>query len=296
LKAIGFVDYENIWEGLHEYGYRLTPEEFIQLLEDYAAHIKADLRAIYLYANFDKEEFWRTQTAFEKESIFTRHVYGKNNYVNTAVRQNAADTEMMLEIQEVLLTKPAAADIFLLFSGDGDFLPIIRRIRAWGKDIRIIGIERKINHLLHPYCESFDVFCTLLKKNSSKYLPSQDLDKGVELIAEMQMKLPYVASTRARMTLSKKLGRTTAEIKDFIQYLLAEDYLLEKEVYDSNLVIKKTKIYLLNLENNSILAILGDLAEQLKIRYSRLDYFMRNDQEQLINNVKDLLLKERDEE
>lgn len=271
MKAIAFVDYENIWEGLHEYGYRLTPQEFIQLLEDYANYIEVDLTAIYLYANFDKEEFWRTQTAFEKESIFTRHVYGKNNYVNTEVRLNAADTEMMLEIQEILLTKPGAADVILLFSGDGDFLPIIRRIRAWGKDVRIIGVKNKIHQLLHPYCESFDVFCTLLKKGSSNYLPTDDLIKGIKLIAEMQIKLPYVASTRARMTLSKKLERTTSEIKEYIQYLLTENYLLEKEAYDSNLIIKKTKIYLLNLDNPVISNMLGDWIEQLRIRYSRLD-------------------------
>lgn len=279
MKAIGFVDYENIWAGLHEYGYRLTPEQFIQLLEDYANYIEVDLTAIYLYANFDKEEFWRTQTAFEKESIFTRHVYGKNNYVNTEVRLNAADTEMMLEIQEILLTKPSAADMILLFSGDGDFLPIIRRVRASGKDIRIIGVKNKIHHLLHPYCESFDVFCTLLKKGSTNYSPADDFIEGIKLIADMQIKLPYVASTRARMALSKKLDRTTSEIKEYIQYLLAENYLLEKETYDSNLVIKRTKIYLLNLDNPEVLNMLGDWVEQLRIRYSRLDYITKVENE-----------------
>lgn len=279
MKVIGFVDYENIWQGLHEYGYRLTPEEFIQLLENYADLIEVDLSAIYLYANFDKEEFWRTQTAFEKESIFTRHVYGKNNYANTDVRQNAADTEMMLEIQEILLTKPGAVDVILLFSGDGDFMPIIRKIRAWGKDIRIIGVKNKVHHLLHPYCESFDVFCTLLKKKSPLYNPSEDLVKGINFIVEMQMKLPYVASTRARMALSKEMERTTSEIKEYIKYLLDENYLREEEVYDSNLVIKKTKIYLLNLSNPAILDILGDRVEQLRIRHSRLDYLNKEEEE-----------------
>jgi len=176
-------------------------------------------------------------------------------------------------------TKPSAADVILLFSGDGDFLPIIRRVRAWGKDVRIIGVKNKIHQLLHPYCESFDVFCTLLKRRSSDYSPSDDLVRGIQLIAEMQIKLPYVASTRARLALSKKLERTTSEIKGYIQYLLSENYLLEKEAYDSNLVIKKTKIYLLNLANPTIQNIVVDWIEQLKIRYSRLDYIMRGEEE-----------------
>lgn len=270
MKAIGFVDYENIWEGLHEYGYRLMPEEFIQLLEDYAEYIGVDLRAVYLYANFDKEEFWRTQTAFEKKNIFTRHVYGKNNYEKTDIRLNAADTELMLEVQEILVTRPRAADIFLIFTSDGDFLPIIRRIRAWGKEVRIIGVKNKTNHLLLPYCESFDVFCSLLNQDFPKYLPTDDLIKGLELIIEMQMRLPYVASTRARSYLSEKLERKTSEVKEFVQYLVSENYLIEKEFHDPNLKIKKTKIYLLNLAKQEVVAILGDLAEQIAIRYARL--------------------------
>ena len=183
MKAIAFIDYENIWEGLHEKGLEISPEEFILLLENYAKKINVDLRAVYLYANFDKEEFWRTQTAFEKNNIFTRHVYGKNNYVNTDLRQNAADMELMLEIQEILLTRAAAVDLFLLFTGDGDFLPIIRRVRAWGKEIKIIGVKNKTNRLLSPYCESFDVFLELLPSSAAKYSPETDYVQGIKHLA-----------------------------------------------------------------------------------------------------------------
>jgi uncharacterized LabA/DUF88 family protein len=270
MKAIGFVDYENIWEGLHDSGCRLSPEEFIELLEDYAETIEVDLSAVYLYANFDKEEFWRTQTAFEKKNIFTRHVYGKNNYVNTDLRQNAADTELMLEVQEILLTRKEAADIYLLFTGDGDFLPLIRRIKAWGKEVRVIGVKNKIHHLLHPYCETFNVFGDLLKRDAPKYKPEDDLAQGLELIAKLQLKLPYVASTKVRSTISRELGRTMSEVKEFIQYLLAENYLLEREYHDPNLIIKKTKIYILNLANPDLTPILADYMDQLAFRIARL--------------------------
>lgn len=270
MKAIVFVDYENIWEGLFEYGYRLMPEEFIQLLEDYAETMEIDLSAVYLYANFDKEEFWRTQTAFEKNNVFTRHVYSKNNYVNTDLRQNAADTELMLEVQEILLTRPAAGELYVLFTGDGDFLPLIRRIRAWGKELRVIGVKNKVHHLLEPYCESLDVFGGLLNKDSQKYLPAEDCKQGIELIAELQMKLPYVASTKVRTYLSKHLGRSMSEVKELIKYLLAESYLKEEEFPDPNLIIKKTKIYLINLTNPVIRDTLEEKIELLSKRYSKI--------------------------
>lgn len=271
MKAIGFVDYENIWGGLHESGYKLAPEEFIQLLEDYANKIEVDLSAVYLYANFDKEEFWRSQTTFEKKRFFTRHVYGKNSYANTDLRQNAADSELMLEVQEILLTRPGTVDIFLLFTGDGDFLPIIRRIQTWGKEVRIIGVKNKTNNLLDPYCESFDVFGNFLNKNLPEYLPSDDLTKGLESIAAMQMRLPYIASTKVRTMLSRDLRRSIPEVKELIQYLLSENYLLEREYHDENLIIKKTKIYLLNLLNPVVLKILGNLVDPIAIRYAKLN-------------------------
>lgn len=278
MKAIGFVDYENIWTGLHEEGYRFKPQEFIALLNKYAAYRKLDLQAVYLYANFDKEEFWRTQTEFEKRNIFTRHVYGKNSYSGTPVRKNAADTELMLEVQEILFTRYKTTDLFLLFTGDGGFLPLIRRIRSWGKEVRIIGVQNKTHHSLYPYCESFDVYAEFLKKDLTPYTPSGDLVEGVELIAELQTRLPYVASTKARAFLSQNLGRSTTEIKEFIHYLLNENYLLERELYDPNLAIKKTKIYLLNLEEETIRNLIGEKLPALQARYSRLSSELKEDQ------------------
>ena len=54
MKAIAFVDYENIWTGLLERGFELTPEQLAQFLQIYAERTNIDLLAIYLYANFDR--------------------------------------------------------------------------------------------------------------------------------------------------------------------------------------------------------------------------------------------------
>lgn len=271
MKAMAFVDYENIWTGLADRGYRLAPEDFVQLIERYAEYIDVDLRAIFLYANFDKEEFWRTQTSFEKTSVFTRHVFGKNNYANTEIRANAADSELMLEAQDILLTKPSAVDTFLLFTGDGDFFPLLRKIRASGKEVRIIGVEGKTHHILQPYCESIDVFCRFLEQEgNSGYDPAGDVVNSLRVLADLQTRLPYIASTRARVVMSEQLERSLPEIKDLIRHMLNKEIILEKEHYDSNLVIKKTKIYLLNLDNTFVQETIGDKLETLKQCYRKL--------------------------
>lgn len=270
MKGIAFIDYENIYSIMADMGHRIQPEELVELVKTYTEYIGADLQAAYLYANFDKEEFWKTQSYFQKKGIFTRHIYSKNTLANTEIRPNAADLELILDAQEILLTRPSAVDIVFLFTCDGDFFPLVKRILAWGKEVKVVGVKNRIHHDLLPYCDDFDVFSYLSTKDSPVYNPSNDLIKGIEVIARMQLRLPYVASTRARVTLSKELERSPAEIKELIRYMLSQNILIEQEQDDSNLLIKRTKIYLLNLNHPMIQDVLEDKIEQLQYRYQNL--------------------------
>ncbi|TGE38325.1 NYN domain-containing protein [Desulfosporosinus fructosivorans] len=264
MKAIAFVDYENIWTGLLERGYDLTPEQLVQFLQIYTKRNDIDLLAIYLYANFDREEFWRTQTTFEKTNVFTRHVFGKNNYASTGLRRNAADLELMLEAQEILLTRASTFDMFVLLTGDGDFLSLLRKVRAWGKEVRVIGVAGSIHHALHPYCEGEDLLQWVIhEKPETEYYPEQDLEQGIQILGTLQTRLPYVASTKARAALTELLGRSISQVKEFIRYTLKESILIEREHPDPNLKIGKTKIYLLNLENSIVLEALGSMREEV---------------------------------
>lgn len=272
MKAIAFVDYENIWTSLLDRGYELSPEQLVQFLQLYAERNNLYLSAIYLYANFDREEFWRMQTTFEKTNVFTRHVYGKNNYASTEIRRNAADLELMLEAQEILLTRESTFDMYLLLTGDGDFLSLLRKVRAWGKEVKVIGIAGSVHHALLPYCEEDDLLQWILhEKHESEYHPEQDLEQGIQILGTLQIRLPYVASTKARGALTDLLGRSISQVKDYIRYALKEEILIEKEHPDANLKIGKTKIYLLNLKNPKVRKALGSLYEEVAQRQLKLN-------------------------
>lgn len=271
VRAIAFVDYENIWTGLHERGCELSPEQLVQYLQLYSKRNSLDLQAIYLYANFDREEFWRTQTTFEKTNVFTRHVFSKNNYASTGLRRNAADLELMLEAQEILLTRANTFDLFLLITGDGDFLSLLRKIRAWGKDVKVIGVEGSVHHSLQPYSEGDELLEWVLKETQeTDYNPEKDLGQGVQILGALQIRLPYVASTKARTALSEFLGRSVPQVKEFIRYLIRETVISEKEHLDSNLKIGKTKIYLLNLKHPKVIEALGSMFDEVNQRQLRL--------------------------
>jgi uncharacterized LabA/DUF88 family protein len=258
LKTIAFVDYENIWSGLAERGLNLNPEQLVHALQQYADYFSYNLLAIYLFANFDREEFWHAQTAFQKTNVFTRHVYGKNNFSKTELRHNSTDIELILEAQEILLTRLATVDLFLLLTGDGDFLPLIRKIRSWGKEVKVIGVEGCVSQALQPYCSNLEIFNQLIDNSSEAgYQAVQDLEEGIRIIGHLQTRLPYVASTKARAALSTQLGRSVSQVKELIRLLLKEEILYEREHPDESLKIGRTKIYLLNLENSQVKKILG---------------------------------------
>lgn len=256
---------------MQERGYKLAPESLVQALQQYAQRTGKDLLAIYLFANFDREEFWRTQTTFEKTNVFTRHVYGKNNYSSTDLRHNAADLELMLEALEILLTRPSTVDVFVILSGDGDFLPLIRKIRTWGKEVRVVGVDGSVHHSLQPYCESAEILNDILSFSSDEeYDPGTEIEQAVETLAQMQLRLPYVASTKARTALSERLARPVTQVKELIRYALREKILVEREHPDSSLRIGRTKIYLLNLEHSRVQNVLGPLIDEMKGRYAKL--------------------------
>jgi len=271
LKVIAFVDYENIWTGLLEQGYELSPEKLMQSLQLYANQNEHVLLAIYLYANFDREEFWRSQTSFEKTHVYTRHVYGKNNFSSTGLRRNAADVEIVLEAQEILITRSQTFDMMLLLTGDGDFLPLVRKIRAWGKEVKVIGVDGSVHHILQPFCATGDFFGEFLTQEMPyEYEPEKDIEQGIQILAHLQLSMAYIASTKARTALSEQLSKTTSQVKEWIRYALREKIILEKEYPDPSLKIGKTKIYLLNLENPRVQAVLGSSIEDIRKRHEKL--------------------------
>jgi len=110
----------------------------------------------------------------------------------------------------------------------------------------------------------------LQEKSETEYCAEQDLEQGIQILGVLQTRLPYVASTKARVALTEHLGRTVPQVKEFIRYTLKENILLEREHPDSNLKIGKTKIYLLNLENSKVCEALGSMREEVSQRQLKL--------------------------
>lgn len=107
--------------------------------------------------------------------------------------------------------------------------------------------------------------------SDEEYHPEADLEQSLGTLAQIQMRLPYVASTKARTALSERLARPVTQVKELIRYALREKILIEREHSDPSLRIGRTKIYLLNIEHPVVQANLGPLIEEIRERYARLE-------------------------
>jgi uncharacterized protein (TIGR00288 family) len=57
-----------------------------------------------------------------------------------AQQKNAADILMAVDAMEVLITHPDVGT-FMLVAGDGDYSPLVQRLREFGK--RVVGVGTK---------------------------------------------------------------------------------------------------------------------------------------------------------
>jgi uncharacterized LabA/DUF88 family protein len=87
------------------------------------------------YADWSRPEFSRHQNNLAQNGITLIQVtrFG-------AQQKNAADILMAVDAMEVLITH-ADVGTFLLVAGDGDYSPLVQRLREWGK--WVVGVGTK---------------------------------------------------------------------------------------------------------------------------------------------------------
>ena len=150
-------------------------------------------------------------------------------------------------------------------------MPLVRKIRAWGKDVKVIGVNGSMHHELQPFSDTGNFFNDCLTQDGSvEYKVEKHLKQGILILSQLQLSMAYMASTKARAALVEHLGATIPQVKELVRYALKEGILLEQEFADSSLKIGKTKIYLLNVEHSLVQTLLGDDIEEIRKRYERL--------------------------
>jgi uncharacterized LabA/DUF88 family protein len=108
------------------------------------------------YADWSKPEFGRYQQSLAQNGITLIQVtrFG-------AQQKNATDILMAVDAMEVLITHPDVST-FLLVAGDGDYSPLVQRLREFGKWVVGVGTKASASSRLVAVCSEYKYWGTIV--------------------------------------------------------------------------------------------------------------------------------------
>jgi uncharacterized protein (TIGR00288 family) len=151
LNIAVYVDYDNI-----ELGLRSTlRRDFDVSLPLSALKERGDLVAKFAYANWGRQE---TATRLMAENA----VQMVQRIPSPRGDKNGADINLALDALEMAFTH-AHVNAFAIISGDSDFIPLVNKLKEYGKTVFVVGGKGFTSTILQQNCHEFISYESLLE-------------------------------------------------------------------------------------------------------------------------------------
>src|SRR5581483_2758929 len=168
LNIAVFVDYDNIEIGLKS---TLKIEFDVALTLD-ALKERGDLVAKFAYANWGRKEPATRQMAENAVQMVQRIPSPRGD-------KNGADINLALDALEMAFTHEHV-NAFAIVSGDSDFIPLVNKLKEYGKTVFVVGGKAFTSTILQQNCHEFISFESLLS----------DVPASVQLPGEVRTPRP----------------------------------------------------------------------------------------------------------
>jgi hypothetical protein len=123
-------------------------------------------------------------------------------------RGNSADLYMSIEMMDTLASYNY--DLYVVGSGDGDFLPAVTKLREHGKHVIGLGIEKATNSLLRNTCDDYifyeDIIGLPKSKQTTRKSRSQHQNKEAERNASLREQLKQALKNSGKWENGAKLA------------------------------------------------------------------------------------------
>src|SRR5438105_1594601 len=150
LNIAVFVDYDNI-----ELGLRSTLQrQFDVALPLNALKERGDLVAKFAYANWGRQDGATRQMAESAVQMVQRIPSPRGD-------KNGADINLALDALEMAFTH-THVNAFAIVSGDSDFIPLVNKLKEYGKTVFVVGGKAFTSTILQQNCHEFISFESLL--------------------------------------------------------------------------------------------------------------------------------------
>lgn len=171
LTIAVFVDYDNIEIGVKS---TLRRDFDVALVLD-ALKERGDIVAKFAYANWSRQEGATRQMAENAVQMVQRIPSPRGD-------KNGADINLALDALEMAFTHDHVK-AFAVVSGDSDFIPLVNKLKEYGKTVFVVGGRAFTSTILQQNCHEFISFESLLNVDSSQAQPQQqredrDRDRG----------------------------------------------------------------------------------------------------------------------
>ncbi len=155
LNIAVFVDYDNI-----EIGVKSTlRREFDVFLALSALKERGDIVAKFAYANWGRQEGATRQMAENAVQMVQRIPSPRGD-------KNGADINLALDALEMAFTH-AHVNAFAIVSGDSDFIPLVNKLKEYGKTVFVVGGKAFTSTILQQNCHEFVSYESLLEDGAS---------------------------------------------------------------------------------------------------------------------------------
>src|SRR5579871_4017302 len=161
LNIAVFVDYDNI-----EIGVKSTlRREFDVSLPLDALKERGDLVAKFAYANWGRQEGAARSMAENAVQMVQRLPSPRGD-------KNGGDINLALDALEMAFTHPHV-NAFAIVSGDSDFIPLVNKLKEYGKTVFVVGGKAFTSTILQQNCHEFVSYESLLATDSDRHEPRE---------------------------------------------------------------------------------------------------------------------------
>jgi len=150
LNIAVFVDYDNIEIGLKTTLHR----EFDVSLPIESLKERGDIVAKFAYANWGRQEGATRQMAENAVQMVQRIPSPRGD-------KNGADINLALDALEMAFTH-SHVNAFAIVSGDSDFIPLVNKLKEYGKTVFVVGGRAFTSTILQQNCHEFISYESLL--------------------------------------------------------------------------------------------------------------------------------------
>ncbi|MGA8599667.1 MAG: NYN domain-containing protein [Bryobacteraceae bacterium] len=151
LNIAVFVDYDNIEIGLKS----TLRRDFDVSLPLSALKERGDIVAKFAYANWGRQEGATRQMAESAVQMVQRIPSPRGD-------KNGADINLALDALEMAFTH-AHVNAFAIVSGDSDFIPLVNKLKEYGKTVFVVGGKGFTSTILQQNCHEFISYESLLE-------------------------------------------------------------------------------------------------------------------------------------